>query len=158
MRNYTTQSIVSFQQVAPYWRGNFVEDYSVGIQNLQNLQHIDVLVQNILSDHSGNQKALPDSFVKSVSQIIQHTSFVYCLLQFKDKLVALREGKNDVDDFPNTELREKEVNIVAILLLASFELLDVLCLHIERKGFCKALFNHHFKTVMEILKVNLAFS
>jgi hypothetical protein len=73
-------------------------------------------------------------------------------------LVVLGERQSNVDYFTDAELREKEVDVVPVLLLASFEFLSVLGFDLKGQGFSQALLDHFLKTVMEVFKVDFALS
>ena len=48
MRYNTPQRIISLQQIVLNRRSNLIKHYPIGIQDLQHLQHIEVLVENVL--------------------------------------------------------------------------------------------------------------
>lgn len=73
-------------------------------------------------------------------------------------MVVLWERQSNVDYFTDAELREKEVDVVPVFLLASFELLSVLGFDLKGQGFSQALLDHFLKTVMEVFKVDFALS
>lgn len=56
MGNNASQSIVSLQQIVFDRNSYLLENHTLRIQYLKNLQHVDVLIQNTLSYHSGNQQ------------------------------------------------------------------------------------------------------
>lgn len=57
-RDDTPKGVVSLEEVILDGQGDLLKDDALGIDDLQNLQHVDVLVEDVLSDHSWNQQAL----------------------------------------------------------------------------------------------------
>jgi len=59
-RNDASKSIVPFQEVVLDRQCYLLEDQTLRVNDLQNFQHIDVLVQNILSYYSRDQQSFID--------------------------------------------------------------------------------------------------
>lgn len=71
MRDNAPQSIVSLQKIVFDRSGDLVKDNTIGIENLQHFEHIQVLVKNVLSENTRNEESLLNTKVELFSQLIE---------------------------------------------------------------------------------------
>jgi len=55
MRYDASECVVAFEQVLANREGDFVKNEALRVDYLQYFQHVDVVVENVLGDHSWNK-------------------------------------------------------------------------------------------------------
>ncbi len=63
MRDNAPQSVISLQKIVLDWSGDLIKDNTIGIKNLQHFEHIQVLIENVLSENTRNEESLLDAKV-----------------------------------------------------------------------------------------------
>ena len=55
MRDNAPQSVISLQKIVLDWSGDLVKDNTIGIEDLEHFEHIQVLIENVLSENTRNE-------------------------------------------------------------------------------------------------------
>ena len=75
------QSVTPLEEVVLDRAGDLLVYLSAGVDNLENLQHVDVLEQNIVGDYPGYQKTVLNACLKVEANLIDQADLFYTLFE-----------------------------------------------------------------------------
>lgn len=76
MRDNTSEGVFSLEEVVLDWSGDFIEDNTIGVENLEYFEHVEIVVKYVLCEDTRDQQTFLDALVKLIRQLYEQIRLI----------------------------------------------------------------------------------